>query len=363
MFRKEAGWTGLSFYYHTKYGNPQGIGNTLGTAITAVNSSSGVQWAAARAKTYGYITLDGEAMAASENDKGAFMDLVTTETEGVLEEVGDTLAFDFWRDGTGNRGQRSSASTNVITLTTADDARNFKVGMLVAASANADGSSARTGTTTVAGVDMDAGTVTLTSAAAIASFANSDYMFRSGNITCWDGMSDLIPLTAPTSGSTFRGVDRYVDNRLLAGARINDTSTPIEENAGLLGVKIRQSGQKANAGFVNPVKFWEVVRRLNAKVCYDGGGMKAAYGFESIDIHTPAGAIKLVSEPDLPTNRGYIGKLEDVYIKHLKGFVHIISDDGRANLRQASDDGIEARVRHMGNVIHKRPASWGVFAI
>src|SRR6185436_15855800 len=158
--RKEGGFGGTAFYYPIRYGNPQGIASTLSSAITAVASSKGVQLAASRKAKYAYITLDGEAMAAAESDSGAFLRLVTTETDGVLEEFTDTLAFDLYRNGYGARGQRRSASTNVITMGTttaadADSARNFKVGMAVAAGPNENGTSLRTitGTVTVTAVD------------------------------------------------------------------------------------------------------------------------------------------------------------------------------------------------------------------
>src|SRR5690606_37988352 len=114
-------------------------------------------------------------------------------------------------------------STNTITLTEADDVRNFKIGMTLIASANADGSTPRTGSAVVTAVDEDTGTVTVDSAAGITSFANSDYLFRKGDPgTCVDGLEVMFPLTAPTTGDSFRGVDRSVDVRRLAGCRVND---------------------------------------------------------------------------------------------------------------------------------------------
>lgn len=366
MCAKEGGFTGKQYNYAWRYGNPQGVSGTFADAQSGVAESKGEQPVATRAKKYGVIELDGESMAAAEGDKGAFLDLVTQESDGIIEELGDSLAFDLQRSGNGQRGQRLSASTNVITMYSQDEVRNFKVGMTVIASANADGSSPRNSgaTTTVASVDQSSSTITLTSAAAIAAFADDDYLFRAGDPgTCMDGLEVQFPLTAPGGGDSFRTVNRSVFVELLAGVRVADTGTAIEENAGLVAVKIAQNGKRADCLALNPIRYWEVVRRLNAKVEYDDGGGSANYGFEYFKIHTPAGTLKCYSDPDVPTNRGRVLNKASLFIKHLHAFTHVIRDDGRASLRQSSADGIEARVRSMGNLICTVPGANGVFSI
>lgn len=364
MISKEGGFVGVTFHYPIRYGNPQGISGTFADAQSGAASSKGVQLSTSRKTKYGVITLNGEAMAAAEGNKGAFLDLVTQETDGVIEEMGDSLAFDLFRDGTGNRGRRASLSSDTVTLTVADDARNFKVGMTVIADDTATGASPRVGSTTVAAVNEDAGTVTLTSAAAITSFADNDYLFRKGDpATCMEGLEKHFPLTAPTGGDSFRGIDRSVDPRRLAGVRIDDTATSIEENAGLVAVKISQVGKKADCLILNPIRFWEVARRLNAKVEYTDAGGKADYGFEFISIHSPAGTLKAYSDADCPTNRGYVLSLRTLYLKHLKGLPHIVQDDGRPSLRSSSADDIEARARAWVNAVCTEPGANGVFSI
>lgn len=363
MINKEGKFTGSSFDYPIRYGNPQGISGAFATAQTNASESQGKQLTASRKAKFGVITIDGEAMAAAEGDKGAFMNLVTQETDGVLEEMGDHLAFDLYRDGVGIRGRRASESTDVTTLETADDARNFKVGMVVGASANADLSSPRTGTTAILSVDEDAGTIGLDTSD-ITSYADDDYLFVAGTAnTCMEGLAAHFPLTAPGGSDSFRGINRSTDPRRLAGVRVDDTSTSIEENAGLVAVKIGQVGKKADCVMLNPVKFWQVARRLNAKVEYQGAGGNADYGFEYIMIHSPAGTLKVYSDPDCPTNRGYVLNKSSLYIKHLRGLPHIVQDDGRPSLRQTSADGIEARVRAWCNPVCTMPGANGVFSI
>jgi len=364
MCDKQSGFTGKQYNYAWRYGNPQGVSGDFATAQTGSATSKGEQPVAVRKKKYGVIDLDGESMSACDT-KGSFLDLVTQETDGIIEELGDSLAFDLQRSGNGIRGQRLSASTNVITMYSQDEVRNFKVGMTVRASSNIDGvTGLRVGSTTVASVDQSSSTITLTSAAGITSFADDDYLFRAGDPgTCMDGLELQFPLTAPTAGDSFRGVDRSVFVELLSGVRVADTGTSIEENAGLVAVKIAQNGKRADCLALNPIRYWEVVRRLNAKVEYDDGGGSANFGFEYFKIHTPAGTLKCYSDPDVPTNRGRVLNKASLYIKHLEAFTHVIRQDGLASLRQAAADGVEARVRSMGNLICTVPGANGVFSI
>lgn len=352
--------------YAVKVNNAQNItSGSLATAQAIGTASKGYQFAMVRKIKRGVITLDIEALkAAQRQPDGAFATLVTNEVDGFVAEFSDRLGFDLFRDSYGAKGVVSSIATNVITLVTPDDARNFKIGMPVGASPNNNGTSPRTGSSAVTAVDGDAGTVTLASVAGITSLTAGDSLFANpemtGNI---EGMEYCTPLTAPAPGDSFRGVDRSANPVLLAGSRINDTNTMIEENAGKVAVKIRQNGGRADTLVLNPQRYWEMIRRLGAKVMYAGGGGSADYGFEKVLINSPAGVLSVISDADCPVSRGRVFLNSAHKLRTLEEFVHIANEDGNYNLRVYNDDAIETRVRSMSNYQQTEPRNHGVFAI
>lgn len=367
MIPKEDNFGGDQINYSVKINNAQNITSGALSLAQAVGSASkGVQFQMLRKIKRGTISLDVEAlMAAKRQPEGAFATLVTNEVDGFVNEFMDRLGFDIFRDSTGNRGQVSSISSNTITLGTPDDARNFKVGMLLGAATGAGGSGPRVGTSPITNLDLDLGTITVTSVGSIASLAASDYLFASPEIgSNIEGFDLCTPLTAPVVGSdSFRGVDRSANTALLAGSRINDTSTMIEENAGKIAVKIRQNGGRADTLVLNPQRYWEMVRRLGAKIMYAGGGGSADYGFEKVLINSPAGVLSVISDADCPVSRGRVFLNGSHKMRTLEEFVHIANEDGLYNLRLATDDAIETRVRSMSNYQQTEPRNHGVFAI
>lgn len=371
MIKKIADFVGDSIVYSVKVGNAQNIASSatgvsgLAAAQAVGSSSKGYKFTMTRVRKTGTLSFDIEAVkAARGRNDGSFENLLVNDVDGFVHEFTDRLGFDLFRDGYGARGRRLSASTNVITLDNADDARNFKIGMLVGASPNSDGSSARSGTTTVAGVDTDAGAVTLTSAAAITSFANNDYLFANPEIgNNLQGFEVCTPLTAPGGSDSFRGVNRSAHTSLLAGCRLNDTNAPVEENAGRVAVKVSQNGGIVDTLVLNPQRAWEMIRRLGAKIMYQDGGGTAKYGFETAIIATPAGNLKVIPDPDCPTNRGREFYNASHRIRTLDEFVHIGNEDGNYELRMATDDALESRVRSLSQYQQTEPRNHAVFAI
>lgn len=362
MVPKRSGFVGDHQAYSIHVGDPQGISGSISTAIANASSSKGKQPLVYRTSKYGVITIQSEAMRAAMN-QGAFVDAVTKETDRIIRALGNNLAFDLYRDGTGVRGRRSSLNGNVVTLSVPDDARNFHIGMTVVSDDSATGLTPNVGTTTVTAVSLSAGTVTLANAGAMAGFADNDYLFREGDPgTCMEGLALCTPLTAPPPAESFRSIDRSTYEELLAGVRINDTGTPIEENVGLAAVKVNQNGLKIEKAFLNPINFYQVARRQNAKVELAPGGT-ATMGFESLVYQTAAGAVRFVSDPDCPVNRWYGAKMDSHFLWHLDGLTHIVRDDGNASLRQTNADGIEIRARFWGNYVQPEPGNFAVGAI
>lgn len=366
MIAKKRGLGGEDFTYIIRSGNPQGVSGTFTDAQSGSSASKGKKFVTEDVTKYGVVRLSGQAMArAAARGKQAFYELVTMESDGIFEEMGDAHAFDLYGNGNGNRGQVASISNDTITLTDANDARNFKEGMTIITSANADGSAPDSGSTTIVAIDEDNGTITVDDASDITTISQSDYIFRKGDPgTCVDGLPLFLPLTAPGSGDDFRGANRSSNVRAYAGSRIDDTSQYLEHNLGLLGVKVSTGGKKAEIGLCNPLKFHEIVQRRDAKVQYTAPGEVARIGFEFITVTTSAGTIKLFPDADCPTNRAWIGSMKSFEIRYLKEkFIHLIRDDGRPSMRLTGEDSIEIRARSLSQTIHRQPAEWGVCSV
>ncbi len=361
---KKDDFSGTTYNYFMRYENPQGISSRFANAQTNSATSKGKQMSADIFDKYAVIDIDGKSIARCKNN-GAILDLVTMETDGVLEELGSDYAFDLYHSY-GQRGRRSSASGNVITLTVADDVRNFHEGMTIGADDTATGVSPRSGTTTIAALDEDAGTITLANAAAISGFIDNDYLFRDGDdsTVCFEGLEVCTPLVAPVYLSdSFRGIDRGSNPSKLAGSRLDDTSMTAEEMVGRLATKCAQNKRSITEAYLNPLRFHEIARRQGGKIEYSGGGGEATVGFETLKVATASGVITLVADADCPTNRIRGVNPKSHYLITMGKLPHIITDDGQVSQRHPTADAIQTRVVGRANYIQTNPGDFAVGSV
>ncbi len=129
-----------------------------------------------------------------------------------------------------------------------------------------------------------------------------------------------------------------------------------------LAVKAVKTGRShaLDEAYCNETHFFNMTKRLGAKVEYQDGGGTANVGFQYVQLHTSAGTVKVYADADCPINRTRASREGTMYIKHLDGLPHIIDDDGNMTLRQTTSDGIETRAVARLNLIQTDPSSQGV---
>jgi len=360
-----------------EYGNDQGAawGDNFATAQTNVSQTKGMQFTIPVRNGYRVCQIGRVALELSRDKEGAYDTLVTRHLKAATNGIYDDLGFMLFRDGTGARGKRASISSNTVTLTVKDDARNFFVGMTVAAGVST--TSLKVGTTTVTNVDPDAGAITLTSAAAIGSFADSDFLFRAGETgnVVMDGFDVLNPQTAPTGGESFRGSgnDRTAYTALLAGSRLSATDAAglsTEERALTVATRIYNFGGGADTLVLNPTKALEVVERLSGKRTYQTSDRKAVFGFTGVSLISPAGELEIVADPDCPVTQGRVMNMSDWVIEYAgPGLIHsAYAAETGAGANQFfvwkdGSDAIEGRWSVIANLYCEEPRNQGVIPV
>ena len=160
---------------------------------------------------------------------------MTTEIDGVMRSVGDSISRNLYRDGSGAIGRvnNSSFSTTALDLVTDMDSLNFEVGMVCQVAAAKSGGSVRSGTLTVNAVNRGAATNQITTSANLStwsSVAQNDYIYQSGDYDgALTGLEGWLPATAPSS-TAFFGQDRTADISRLSGQRYDGSSGTILES-------------------------------------------------------------------------------------------------------------------------------------
>lgn len=370
--KKEGGLGGRTYNYDVSYGDGQGgaWGSNFSTAQTNVSPIKGVQFAMGPKNGWRVTQIDGVSLQLSMPDDAAFENLVVKEMKGSLNGLMNDLGLFLFGDGSAARGRRLGAlSSNTVTLYNKSQARNFFIGMTVVAGTST--TVLRTGSTTVTAVDTDAGTITLANAAALLLFVADDFLYRqgeTGNIVP-EGLAALIPLVAPVvTVDSFRTVDRGVYPSILAGSRLAaDGSTP-EELALRVATKIFDTGGDSDTLMMSPLNAQALCNRGSSRIIVPNGETQFTYGFTGAILQSPAGRLKLVSEPDCPADRGYVGRMKDLRAKYAgPAFIHSAYDDakfsGKFFFPKDGSDTIEGRSRVITNYIVDEPRNWGVFEI
>lgn len=366
------------------------IATLLSTTAGPIAPTVSRKFAVTLAKDYAATWIDEITIRKAANDRGSFVNARKFEIDALIRQLGNSLGHALYRAGDGTVGRGDSAYSvagNVITLLTRSDTKFFGLSMVLDFIPNSSGApsgaprAVATQRVTVTKIDEDAGQVTcaldVLGAPVVAlstnytSVANTDWIapvgdynqnFASTGAIKVRGLKAWIPLTAPTGGDNFYGVDRSVFPTRLAGHRLNDPTAPAEDSIMALAEVMHERGASPDFVVLSPRQFTKMSKRMTAKVEFEGAGGEAQHGFMRFMIATSSGMLPVYADPDCEEDRGYILTLDTWRIKHL-GLAEIVTTDGLSALRRPAADQIEVRCRYYAQLVCYAPGHNGVFAV
>lgn len=369
LLSKDEKFRGLNMPIPLKISDGGGISSTFSIAQSQAAAGSPVfrGFTLTHVQMFGLAQVDGLVVATSEGSPAAFIDAVTASLDSVYNALSRQVALQLFRSGAGELGQVNAEPAElasvVITLKSRGDATNFSVGQSVEIFATLSGGSARTrdgsvSVMVIAGVDVSAGTITLTGAYdASGTIAANDYLFLQGTrgaTSCITGLAGWIPSAAP-SATAFFGLDRTVDAQKLAGVRHDGSAQSIEEALIDAAYKVGKVGGKPDIVLLSFEQYGKLVKSLGSKVQFLD--LKVGeIGFRALQLNGPKGEIKVLADMNCPSDVAYLLDMKSWKLCSAgKAVGEIIQDNGSTWLRSPTSDGIEARLAFRGNLSCNAP--------
>jgi hypothetical protein len=355
LIPKVTNFVGDPWVVPVQYANPQSVGSGYGnfsTIAANVGNSKQTRFLVTSTQHYGVISVQRELMLASADPAGAFADAFDNEVRSVLKALGTDIHRQLWGTSANILGQCATDATDAggpITLTKKRDAKKFFVGMRIIASANADGSSPRSGVGTVSAVDWAAGTVTYTGT--ITGITTSDYIFReAGASSGISGLQDWMPASTPSSAAFF-GVNRSVDPRLY-GQYLDAAGMSVTEACIDATIKADDEGGKIDVIVMGPGSFAVLQEENQGDRRYPAAEMIAKLGFDTISL---ANGATVVMDRYAPEGEAFALTLDSWKLLSRGDLVHFVDEDGRILLRNTANDTFEARVASYCNLACHAP--------
>lgn len=177
------------------------------------------------------------------------------------------------------------------------------------------------------------------------------------------GMAAFVPATDPGTGgvpTTLLGMDRTTDVEMKSGWRVTWQGS-IEETIKFLCATMGQYVDNENSVcWVSHYNWFRLEQELTAqnRKVIDARATQV-FGSPALLVLTPDGNIPVVRDPYLDNGQAYILDMSTIEVHHLGPVLGMTDEDGLTALRQTADDGIEIRIRHLGENIVQRPFKCG----
>lgn len=350
-----------------KYSDGGGVASSFSTAQAQASSASPKfeDFLLTHSQLFSLAEVDGLIYELAQSSAGAFVEAAVAASDSAYNRLARAVALQLFRSGAGELGQISvepseTSSTFVITLKSIGDATNFDVGQTLQIYSALSGGSVRTSDGSddewvIAGVDVSAGTLTLTGTYnSSGTIAADDYIFLEGTRgSQLTGLAGWIPSAAP-SATAFFGVDRTVDATKLAGVRHDGSAQTIEEALIDASYKVGKVGGRPDVAVMSFEQYGKLVKSLGSKVQYMD--LKVGeVGFRAVEIHGPRGTLKVVADMNCPTTVAYLLTLKSWKLCSAGKAIGPVEQDGQMWLRRPSADGVECRFAFRGNLACNAP--------
>lgn len=358
---KDEAFTGEDIKLVVRTRDGQGRAVTLANAQTRASAPSHSRFALTRSKNYQVFRIEGEAIEASRNDAGALVRALDDEIKGSINNITKDLAVNLFRGRSGNIGAIGSVAGGppaTITLSNVADVTSFEVGMILVASATSTGANRNTpATATITKVNRSTGVLTFADGTfAGTNWAANDYLSVSGDNANGSGsgnkamgLADWLPVTDPSGGESFLGVDRSVDRVRLAGLPLDISAFVPEEGALYAVMELDRNGARPRDFVVNHTDYQSVLNSLGTKAVtkYEGSGQ---VGFQTIQIMGPKGPVSMYLDQDCPAGTGYCLDMRFWKLYSIGPAPKMLELDGLPMLRLSDDDAYEGRIGYYANL-------------
>jgi len=340
------------------YGSNRGRSATFADAQANKGNGKYASFLIERVKDYSIASFDAETVESSENDKGAFLNLLKSEVDGAMISAAQSDSQAVWGNGSGSIGKIASGGItgDVLTLENTEDIIHYEVDQVIVAAAAETTGALRSGDMTITEVDRDAGTITVDTKAT--SLAAADFLFCKGDRNAkMSGFFGWIPNSAPTSGDSFFGLDRSSDSTRLGGVRFDATGMSKEE-ALIKGLaRHTREGARPDFAFMNSGNFGDLLLELGSKVNYvDIKSGMGDIGFRGVQVHAGKRTITVLVDDNVPGERIAVIQRNTWVLNSLKKSIRILDLDGNKFLRESGSDGYELRVGGYKQVECSAPA-------
>jgi hypothetical protein len=342
-----------------------GNSHTFDDAYEGKGGSKYTHFEVTRVRDYNIISIDAEALEASENDKGAYLDAKEAEIDSGFTTLTQMLGADVQGDGTGVVGTVVSvdAGANIIELEDADMV-HMEIGRKLnwaTTPFTSLGTGVR-GYVVVSAVDYDNNEITvdtsLGDSVTQSGIAADDRLYPKGNFgNAVDGTEAWIPTDRSNLATEFNGVVRSLFPSRLAGIFFDGSSYGLYECIARALARGAKERCFPDTVWVNYNRFEDLCQDMGAKAEREASG-DAKAGYKGITITAGGRSVKVRPDQNFKDSTALATTKSSWKWWTLKGAMRFLTREAQGDmLIEPAADGFEIRQGWRGNLVCDNPGA------
>jgi hypothetical protein len=375
MCEKDTTWGHEVRHWPLRWGAPQGIGRTFADAKRLKSSYTSAEFQHGTREMFATLSIEGKLLRTWEytKKKALLIDPVTTAGELAIDRMRRKFSRTIHGNGVGIIGQISASSnvaTDTITLTNANDLKNFEEDVTIQwETTGATGGTVSTEEAQVESIGTeDSPTVTLADAwsTLFPGIAAGDYLVYTGTYDddFFYGLDAYLPSHSGSPG-TFLTCNRNRNPGFLAGRCMTGTNMSVYQRIKQAARKLVDAGEKPDLYLLSTRNFEKLEFEFDNKLVMtkqpaaDVGKYKLGVTYQGVVVQGPRGPIKVMPSMWMPDDVERCGRLDSVVMGSIGPLVHWDSDNGPRDLRtEDGTDNRELRAVSDPGFLVKRPSAW-----